>query len=768
MGLAPQVMAWGNRFPHQNMGPMGLQAGIPNNTFPSQQLKIYVSILINNQWQDISNYVLYSSKVAIKRGKPDESSDVVSSQLNIRLKNPDKRFSPRNVSGPYYGFLGRNVKIKVVINPGSNNYTRFTGRVTEWPQEIITGQARFVSIVATGVIHRLTQGEGQAYSAMRRAAMLGNVLGQLPIAYWPLEGGAVNDTMFDLINNAPTELVDQSAAGAGSAGAPQFGSAYLSPGSDQVANIAGSWTLGMRTIMSKITPTDETAWCWGVNFGKEVRSGGYIVVGVRYDPTTQPRHLTLAVYANDDGTGRVDLYEANQAFTPLVGALTLFTYNISHQYNGVARFFELDINQGTGNDVDINLWIDGAIVGSTTYTATFANAITNYAPYRMGVTTVATDVSTTVGAGHFLILDNFFFEPTSLSNALKGYLGETPIARFQRICAEENIDCVIDELISTNDTMDAQEIKSPWEIIKQCAQVTEGQLGEDFDDNLRLGSRTIRYDQAAMLVLDYNVHTFDPDSFVPTDDDLHLRNDWTTTRPTGAFPQQYQKTSGTLNISTPEQDPINGAGRYDDSGEVSTETDNYLRAHAAFRVAQGTIDKIRFRSLPIWLEVDSGLINAWLSRDPLSGRVLMLNPPSDLGADTLDQVIDAYQEIFDQVTYHISANTVPNDIYKTGHLNVSGFMDSRGTTTNEDLDTTETGVDVAITTNAVWVHRSGDYNIIIDGEVMTVTAVGVVTGGPYPATQFQTLTVIRSINGVVKAHNTGMAVHVYNPFVLVL
>ena len=80
-----------------------------------------------------------------------------------------------------------------------------------------------------------------------------------------------------------------------------------------------------------------------------------------------------------------------------------------------------------------------------------------------------------------------------------------------------------------------------------------------------------------------------------------------------------------------------------------------------------------------------------------------------------------------------------------------------GTVTNEALDTTETGVDV---TNGdpghYFTHVDGDFDIVIGGERMTVTAVSG-TGTS------QTLTVARSVNGVTKTHAAGADVELFIP-----
>lgn len=84
-------------------------------------------------------------------------------------------------------------------------------------------------------------------------------------------------------------------------------------------------------------------------------------------------------------------------------------------------------------------------------------------------------------------------------------------------------------------------------------------------------------------------------------------------------------------------------------------------------------------------------------------------------------------------------------------------------TLNEDLTTTETDVDVATATLPLWTIDPNEFpfDIMVGGERMTVTSI---SGSSSP----QTFTVIRSRNGIVKAHSTGAAVALFRQSVYAL
>jgi plastocyanin len=70
--------------------------------------------------------------------------------------------------------------------------------------------------------------------------------------------------------------------------------------------------------------------------------------------------------------------------------------------------------------------------------------------------------------------------------------------------------------------------------------------------------------------------------------------------------------------------------------------------------------------------------------------------------------------------------------------------------------TTATSLSITASDADGWTHDDGDYEATLGGEVVTVTAVS----GSAPS---QTLTVTRSVNSVVKAHDAGTEIQLYRP-----
>jgi hypothetical protein len=119
-----------------------------------------------------------------------------------------------------------------------------------------------------------------------------------------------------------------------------------------------------------------------------------------------------------------------------------------------------------------------------------------------------------------------------------------------------------------------------------------------------------------------------------------------------------------------------------------------------------------------------------------------------------------FSERLDQFTHDVAVNTSPARPWRVPVLDAGaagGYRYASDTVTAEALDTTETGVDVTVSAGQPgWSVSDGSFGIMIGGERMTVTGVS----GTAPT---QTLTVTRSVNGVVKSHSTGAKVELSEP-----
>jgi hypothetical protein len=279
---------------------------------------------------------------------------------------------------------------------------------------------------------------------------------------------------------------------------------------------------------------------------------------------------------------------------------------------------------------------------------------------------------------------------------------------------------------------------------------------------LRFNTLTSLYlPRTADLTLDWDeAHVSPPFDGEP--DDLGMANDVTAKRTRGGSYRVVipDGPRGTVKAGT--------VAREEDYGTMS---DLLLPAIAGWWSWHGTHDEDRYPVIRVNLRSLSlrtngaALVAAVQSLDP-GALVVIQNPPDDMPGEQVEQIVLGITETITADEWTIDLHTTaarPFLVAKVGDATY-GITGSDSTTLDEALDTTETGVDIDCGAGADWVHEGADYDIQIGGERMTVTAAGAASG-TFPA-RTQTLTVTRSVNGIVKTHASGAQVHMWHRTVI--
>jgi hypothetical protein len=292
--------------------------------------------------------------------------------------------------------------------------------------------------------------------------------------------------------------------------------------------------------------------------------------------------------------------------------------------------------------------------------------------------------------------------------------------------------------------MGAQSQKDLLAVLAECELVDRGIMHDSRDEfGVRLQLAVGMQTRSTDLALDYSAA--DLSSIAPIEDDQTLINDVTAARTDGSS-YRYAIADGTLSTAT--------VGLYDTSVELSLYRDTDLGDQASWRANLGTVDQPRFPDLSVDLARQnytvSGALNASVLDLDIGDRVTISNPPPWMEADDIDQMIIGLSEVLDQRTHKITMVCAPNELWRIG-IYGSARYESAGTYLSVALDPTTTAVDVSIPTGPGWGVSDGSYDVVVAGEAMTVTAVA----GTAPT---QTLTVTRSVNGIVKSHAAGSEV----------
>jgi hypothetical protein len=343
------------------------------------------------------------------------------------------------------------------------------------------------------------------------------------------------------------------------------------------------------------------------------------------------------------------------------------------------------------------------------------------------------------------------------SGPLTAYVAEEAVDRLARLAVEESLTLTTKGVGQTGDedteTMGAQRARTLPDLLAECQETDGGILYEPRDRaGLTYRARSSLGSQRPTLDVTYTDNLLLP--FEPTEDDQDITNRVTITRD-GGTSATADEPSGALGVAS--------IGLYDTSATLSLELDDHATDQAAWRVHAGTVDEARWPRVGIELAHPTFRASPTLTRDALlldlGDRLVVRSLPAWLPPFAVDQLVQGYSESITPARYKITLTCSPASVHAVGiynHPSSRYAADAAGTVTAEALDTTETGVDITNAGATDWTHADGDYDIVIGGEVMTVTGV-TGTGAP------QTLTVIRSVNGVVKSHAIGASVDLAVP-----
>jgi hypothetical protein len=117
--------------------------------------------------------------------------------------------------------------------------------------------------------------------------------------------------------------------------------------------------------------------------------------------------------------------------------------------------------------------------------------------------------------------------------------------------------------------------------------------------------------------------------------------------------------------------------------------------------------------------------------------------------DTVNLIIVGYTETIDPFIHQITFNCMPAEPFTVAVYDTSRY-DADGSTLTSNITATQTSLSATKSGTTLWTTDGTQmpFDVLIGGERMRVTNV---TSSTSP----QTLTVTRSINGVVKAQTTG-------------
>lgn len=592
-----------------------------------------VELYLNGTWVDITSYVRIAAGIRIVRGRLDEQSQPNATTCTMTLDNRDGRFSPRNASGAYYGYIGRNTPIRVsaFMDDGTSSI-RFWGDVAEWPVSWSPSGAEVTTqITAAGLRRRLQQLATPLQSAYK-AAMLTTAAGVQ--GYWPMEDGPQTT---------------------------QFASA-----------LAGG---SLSTVIAGITPAADADTFVASAPLPTITDGGLVQMFV---PTyTSPGAITVRAFLKVSGAsgGLICQINTNGAhyflveFNPATNQIALSMYNKATGVSEYARTpitwtfgghndildgcrFSIELSQnGTGIENNIVTYTPGNISGLSAGIDTIPSATLGACT---DVSWIADSTGMTATIGHTSVQATTRAAIPSIydlgSSVIAGYAGETAGTRAARLTTAQGVAFVAVNGNVASAQMGPQPMVTFLQAFDECVAVEGGISSEDVVTRaLWFRKRSSMYSAASGLTLDYTTGT-DVEDLTPVDDDQQLVNDVTVVRTNGGSSRLTDTTSV---VST------SAVGAYAQEFDLNLYADSQTLDQAAWRLQLGTVNKPRL-GLLMW---DAYLLTSTQRSNVVSlregDRVTLTNLPAFTGlAATTDVRLLGWSETLGYRSWTFEANAV--------------------------------------------------------------------------------------------------------------
>lgn len=734
--------------------PGGWAAQVNRGSLPQFPDDPIVQILLNNgSWLDISADVMWENKVQLTRDKAATDTRVRTATCQLTIDNRDGKYSPRNPTSILYGLISRNTQVRT----SRRGKIRFWGEVPEWPLKSTTGDKwAYVPISAAGILRRLLAPNAPLfYSSLRRTLSAASGL----VAYFPMEDGTQATTF--------ANLVDRSAPMVVRSGTVSFASVTTCLGSQALPSLTSSGVLAATFTPPASTLTATT---WHVEASVQIPVMGSTNIACAFGWSMANAQVS-----------RYEILIGNVGGAASEGEVVIrWPYTI-----GGAKVTRtgIVIDDGNWHHIAVTMSIvAGSLVGTIFVDGVQGStALTDNAP--LGQVTgmdfnarsdIATDTFILAGGHAMTSATNSTVLVPDGYNAFTGHNLEPAGTRVQRLCGEEGINFMGTGDLTDTALMGPQRPAKLIDLFYDCEDADQGFFYE-LQDAFGLGFRGRRdlYNQPRRVALQYHAPGNIDSPLEPSDNDQRIINDSTANRVNGSS-AQVVLASGPMSILPPSQ---GGIGRYPEGPTFNVGADSQLLDLAGIRVFAGTIDQQRFDfvkfniSNMIVNHGNIGLVESLMSLK-VGDLITVDNTPVWIPPNQVRLIDVGQSEWYDQFEHELVTNTILAAPYDVGVLEdpILGRL-SDDTTTIRDLLVTTTAttfqIDVtgplwitvaflaALDTPETWVN----FDWMIAGERITITDI---SGASTP----QTVTCIRSVNGVVKQHIAGEVIYMNNPMIL--
>lgn len=591
----------------------------------------------------------------------------------------------------------------------TNRHIRLSGEVPAWPPtRDLSGNDNYVSIAPAGITRRMGAGNKPQDSALRRF-----IKAQGPVECWPLTDGVDSKAAKSMMGGR--DMVQPYQA---SAVAPTWAGGRLADWVEPVLAAKAETVGGLVGY----TPRLASGVDWSVDLfltgGGRSASGQFLIydtgAGTNADNQT---HVQIVF------TGNTDQLTIIRNSTSSDSSSAGFLANVPAAiFDDRPHHLRLTVTGGT-------LWalyIDGVETAGGSLGVTMKPV--SRIRLGWGYATIADATATDRAYGYLTYWAGSGPTAAQMWDAYHGFQGERAGARIERLATEAGYVATVAGETAFQQQMGIQDQAQLLDLLNEASRTDFGYLldARDRAEVIYRGGSTL-WNQPPALVLDFAAGVIGA-PFRPVDDDKLTENDVSVKRQYGSVPARQVLEEGELSV----QDPPDGVGRYDNEYTYSLYTDGQADHVAHMRLHLGTYAGVRYTRITLQLANERvfAMIDEILRID-VGDKIRLTNLPADHGPDDVDVLVHGYTEEAGPDAWTLTWNCVPAEPWTTGVVgsDAYGHVDTDGSELAEDLDATETAIDVVTTGERRWVNSAAHgsdlpFDVRTGGEVMRVVIIG--------------------------------------------
>ena len=728
------------------------------------------------QWSDVSADVLTDGMglagiVIGPFGKPDGAVRAPSARLSMTLKNLHSDYT-RTGQSKNWPNVHPGTPIRVSINLTGvpvDTMTYYWGEITDlipgWDK---TGGRPIVTVRAAGALLRIEQGTDLTTSALTRGLVTQGFtsppFNSPPILYFPMEEPDGSDGFAEYFDRAPFYLVNNLG------GSVDFGADNAAPGSLPLPR----WNhpVAFYSFAGAFTPPSPQAWRFEfmLRFPQQP-TGDCIIMEMRSSGGTVDVYRLIYTQS----TGEVSLIGLDATYSDVLldGGFAIdldgSSYFVTVQFIQIGTHVEykwsfeiVDAANSTAGTVSVQ-----SFTGSPFTLGRFQAYVFISEPETDGITLGQIAVYTGVDARTDDGVSYAFFSGFDSLYAT-GVFGESAPGRMERLCLEQGIPL---ELIGVSGElgffdnwtpMGPQTVDTVINLLRETEAADLGRLGDGRGQGIFFRTRRHHYNQTPALTFDISAGDVSG-TLQPIDNTEQVGNKATASRKFGS-PATYERTDGELGT-----DRIGPHNAQLPNSTINVTREDILRFTLEYVVGVQTLEGYRYRGVAIDLR----------RRPALAADVLALMPGDrmqisgagiggyvdQLPAEDLDLIAEGWTVQLSRFNWVVDIDTSRAAAYTVAVIEGTGGdasppwrLDSASAVFATDVTPIDTSWSVGTPGGELLSTDAGDFPVDLDceGEQVTATAC---SGASSP----QTLTVTRSVNGVVRAHGPGARVRLWNP-----